>query len=88
MQIFVRMQNCRNWQTDDCLSVQNIQILAPCFSTLNKGNILYTIIFTPLHHIHTMRFKFQFVELFAPQALLALPLGELAKIGSLEPIFD
>ena len=33
-------------------------------------------------------FKFQFIALFALQALLALPLGELAKIGSLEPIFD
>ena len=32
--------------------------------------------------------EFQFSELFAPQALLALPLGELAKIGSSEPIFD
>ena len=34
------------------------------------------------------KFKFQFVELFAPQVLLALPLGELAKIGYSEPIFD
>ena len=33
-------------------------------------------------------FQFQFIELFAPQALSALPLGELAKIGYSEPIFD
>ena len=32
--------------------------------------------------------KLQFIGLFAPQVLLALPLGELAKIGYSEPIFD
>jgi hypothetical protein len=33
-------------------------------------------------------FKFQFVELSCGEAALALPLGELSKIGYSEPIFD